>query len=1709
MVAGKTRGSVVAALFQNGDVLENAYKSATDASGSAMKELNNHLDSIQGRIDLFNNALQTMWMNFINADAVKFIVDIGTGLIKLVDTLGVIPTLIGAFGGFKLIKSILGGETFKEFTNSLSGVLDISYALTAEGQKVSATLIKEAAATALANSSLVKYAITSGIVTAEQVANMTTTELLGTVFLGLAAKVKTATIALTKFLFTTPVGWAILAVAAITSVIAAYNAFAPTHKNLVEQLDDETEELKSVQSELKNVQSELEATKKRMDELKAKGSLSFVEDEEYKRLQKVTEELQRQEQILLAKEQRARNKQVKTALNAIKTDENLRTNTQSATAVEQDVATSQFTGRPSSAAVEQDVATSQFTGNVTYAANQQVNTNKYESTLNALKTAKEDLEKAEAELEHTMYTAESKEHKKLEKAVEKAQERVNKYNNTIDSMDEAWQTEYGEIGYIENATTEVEKKWNEYYRQHQDYLDQQALINNDYGKDVVLDRIFGDTGTDIAKKFKKEFESDIKRGKDPSEVVERLFANKNYSSAFSGLEKQFGITIDNIKSYFTQTGEFAIDPEFDITKYTHDIKSHSAVISEFQEAIQKLGKGTFTMDDFMDLVERFPDLAKGVDISSNAFHGLSRNLQKAIRTRTKSFVNDLKKLKESLVAAGKSSESIDQLIEAVENMPTEALENTIEKYVTLADEIENARIAQDKLLASMEENPNEGYETRGEALEYMKEAMSKGEIGSESNLWNVAQKYGFTYDSAKTINENADALAKFIAVREKWWKTADDGDDRTNDGYSFEGTKNFLESVEKVVKESEAAGTRLSEILKWDYNENTGAFDFDFDNENLEEIISLLSKTQELAGLTTEEWMDLMVQVGQYFNVNWGDADDVIDHITKIAEGTGTAADKIDEMTDSVETYVEKALKTDLDFSSLDEATIDALNCDDSIKQLLKTYLSLKESLEDPLSIETKLEENGTVDSLLEIKELQSAIKNGSHGYTIIDTDAFTTVLEEAGYTEDKINDLINKVQEYQNVIAVTPSDPLGLNSQNASITSVMSALKQLGLEYEITKEIMNQPAQINITSKDLITTLQENGWTSQNIAAYLATLTSAENGLGITVDGKVTMNKDEIDAAIAAAHQVPERENTDYTVSGTGKSILEQIVDNWTKVPSYRDTSYSIYETTYKSTVDIGSNTRGATKVNGTAYSNGSWGASQTETALVGEIGPELLVRDGRWTTVGENGAEFTQIKKGDIIFNHKQTESLLKNGYVTGRGRAYASGTAYASGGGTFNRYEFSGNGGYNKYDVNNNVVDKFGNAASSLSGAAGDVSDAADDTEQMVDFIEMKLEEIEAIIEKTTNRITNFLDDTTSIKSKDELYDELIKAEKEKSEVYLKAAQKYDVEAAAALSGVPQQYQEMARNGAIAIETFIGEDQVEIADAIEKYREFVSKADEAENGHLEAIAAISTHRVEQLEDIATDFENIISIAKSHSDLLQEEMDFIEESGGRLSESYYEELKKHSQKQLDDMQDERIALQKILDDSVSAGDVIIGSDDWYSMLETIYEVDKEIVDCKTSLEEFQNAINNLYWDNFDKLIDEIDNVNSELSNLYDLIFDDDKIVDDMGNWTDEGITALGLLAQQMENAQFKSQEYGNAIEKLNKDFKAGLYSQDEYNERLSELRENQHQAISDYEDAKDAIIDLNKTRVDAVKDGMQKEIDAYSELIEKQKEALSNEKD
>lgn len=84
----------------------------------------------------------------------------------------------------------------------------------------------------------------------------------------------------------------------------------------------------------------------------------------------------------------------------------------------------------------------------------------------------------------------------------------------------------------------------------------------------------------------------------------------------------------------------------------------------------------------------------------------------------------------------------------------------------------------------------------------------------------------------------------------------------------------------------------------------------------------------------------------------------------------------------------------------------------------------------------------------------------------------------------------------------------------------------------------------------------------------------------------------------------------------------------------------------------------KGKSKAHGTARAQGTWGNNHPGKTLVGELGPELVVRGSEYFTVGDNGAEMVDLKKDDIVFNHEQTAGILNNRKINSRGEALAQG-------------------------------------------------------------------------------------------------------------------------------------------------------------------------------------------------------------------------------------------------------------------------------------------------------------------------------------------------------------------------------------------------------------------------------------------------------------------
>ena len=134
-----------------------------------------------------------------------------------------------------------------------------------------------------------------------------------------------------------------------------------------------------------------------------------------------------------------------------------------------------------------------------------------------------------------------------------------------------------------------------------------------------------------------------------------------------------------------------------------------------------------------------------------------------------------------------------------------------------------------------------------------------------------------------------------------------------------------------------------------------------------------------------------------------------------------------------------------------------------------------------------------------------------------------------------------------------------------------------------------------------------------------------------------------------------------------------------------------------------IGNDFSGKSHLKGTAFTQGNWGAKTTETALVGEIAPEIWVHadTGKWELV--TNPQFLRIKKGDVIFNGQQTRDLLGKGSSLSFGTSFLGGTAYDLGSPSFSGADRN----KKKYNVSGSVSSSSKSSGSSSSKSSGSSS------------------------------------------------------------------------------------------------------------------------------------------------------------------------------------------------------------------------------------------------------------------------------------------------------------------------------------------------------------------------------------------------------------------
>lgn len=364
----------------------------------------------------------------------------------------------------------------------------------------------------------------------------------------------------------------------------------------------------------------------------------------------------------------------------------------------------------------------------------------------------------------------------------------------------------------------------------------------------------------------------------------------------------------------------------------------------------------------------------------------------------------------------------------------------------------------------------------------------------------------------------------------------------------------------------------------------------------------------------------------------------------------------------------------------------------------------------------------------------------------------------------------------------------------------------------------------------------------------------------------------------------------------------------------------------TYKATVEGAPVVNGTAHANGTAghaFKNGDWSTKDSGTALMGELGQELIVRDGRFFTVGDNGAEFVPYKKGDIIFNHKQTEELFKNGYVTsggGRGVAMASGTAFANvGHGTWKPGGIGG--GYSGGGSSSSGSRSSSNSGSN-SNSNSNANKEAEKTEETLDWIETALDRVERAISRLDKTATSTYKNWT--KRGTALNDQISQTRRE-IDLQNQAYNRYIQQANSV--GLDAGYAAKVRDGTIDIEKITDED---LNNKISEYKQWYEKA-------LDCLDAIDDLREsesklyeQRFENVSTKYDGYLGVIQHEKDMLDEFVSQTETAGHITSGKYYDAMSANAKKQQEELKKQRDEMVAELNNAVNSGTIEKYSESW-----------------------------------------------------------------------------------------------------------------------------------------------------------------------------------
>lgn len=187
-----------------------------------------------------------------------------------------------------------------------------------------------------------------------------------------------------------------------------------------------------------------------------------------------------------------------------------------------------------------------------------------------------------------------------------------------------------------------------------------------------------------------------------------------------------------------------------------------------------------------------------------------------------------------------------------------------------------------------------------------------------------------------------------------------------------------------------------------------------------------------------------------------------------------------------------------------------------------------------------------------------------------------------------------------------------------------------------------------------------------------------------------------------------------------------------------------------------------------------------------------------------------------------------------------------------------------------------------------------------------------------------------------------------------------------------GLPEGYASLVRNGTLDVSTIADDD---LNEQISQYKQYYEAALDCADTIQDLNDKVAELAKSKFDNISSEYESQLKQIEHSTNIYQSYIDQVEAEDKIPLRSYYEQLIKNENSNINKLKEEYFVLTKAMNEAIAAGKIEKYSEDWYSMQEAVDSVSESIQDANKSLIEYTKSMKELAKTRFDKIATSFDN--------------------------------------------------------------------------------------------------------------------------------------